>query len=42
VVREFTTLTSQQLPDLNRRLASRKLRAIDVLSEEAWRKAHQP
>jgi photosystem II stability/assembly factor-like uncharacterized protein len=41
VVREFTTLTGQQLPDLNRRLASRKLRTIEVISEEAWRKANR-
>ena len=41
VVREFTTLTSQQLPDLNRRLTSRKLGAIEVISEEAWKKANK-
>jgi hypothetical protein len=42
VVRELTTLTSQQLPALNRQLASSKLAAIEVISEEAWRKTNQP
>ena len=41
VVREFTTLTGQQLPAVNRQLAAKKLGVIDVLSEEAWRNAHQ-
>jgi photosystem II stability/assembly factor-like uncharacterized protein len=40
-VREFTSLTAERLPRLNRQLASKKLRAIDVLSEEAWRKANR-
>ena len=41
VVREFTTLTDQQLPELNRQLTAKKLGTIDVMSEEAWRKANQ-
>jgi hypothetical protein len=41
VVREFTTLTSQQLPALNRQLTAKKLGTIEVLAEEAWRNAHQ-
>src|SRR5207247_4213366 len=40
VVREFMTLTGQQLPDLNRRLAARKLGIIEVVSEDAWKKAN--
>jgi photosystem II stability/assembly factor-like uncharacterized protein len=40
VVREFTTLTGQQLPALNRQLTANKLRIIEVISEEAWRKAN--
>jgi hypothetical protein len=41
VVKEFMTLTGQQLPDLNRRLATRKLGIIEVISEEAWKKANK-
>jgi len=40
VIREFTTLTGQQLPPLNRELTSKKLAPIDVISEDAWRKAN--
>ena len=40
VVREFTTLTGQQLPVLNRQLTASKLGTIEVISEEAWRKAN--
>ena len=39
VVREFTTL-ADQVPALNRELSAKKLPAIDVLSEAAWRKAN--
>ena len=42
VVKEFMTLTGQELPDLNRRLAARKLGTIEVLSEDAWKKANKP
>jgi len=41
VVREFRSLTAARLPRLNRQLASKKLRAIDVLSEDAWRNANR-
>jgi photosystem II stability/assembly factor-like uncharacterized protein len=40
VVKEFTTLTDQQLPAINRDLARHKLGAIQVVSEEDWQKAH--
>jgi hypothetical protein len=40
VIREFTTLTGQQLPPINRQLAANKLAPIEVISEEAWRKAN--
>jgi photosystem II stability/assembly factor-like uncharacterized protein len=40
VVREFNTVTSQQLPALNRQLAGTKLGALEIMSEEAWRKAN--
>jgi hypothetical protein len=42
VVGELTTLTNQQLPALNRQLAANKLGTIEVISEEVWRKTHQP
>ena len=41
VIREFTTLTTQQLPALNRQLEAKKLGAIQVISEQEWEKAHQ-
>jgi len=40
VVREFTTLTSQQPPVLNRQLTAKKLRIIEMISEDGWRKAN--
>jgi photosystem II stability/assembly factor-like uncharacterized protein len=40
VVGEFTTLTAQQLPALNRQLAGSRLPPIEVLSEDAWRRAN--
>ncbi len=40
VVREFTTLANQQLPGLNRQLTANKLQIIEVISEEAWRRAN--
>jgi photosystem II stability/assembly factor-like uncharacterized protein len=40
VVREFNTVTSQQLLALNRQLAAKKLGALEIVSEEAWRKAN--
>jgi hypothetical protein len=41
VIREFTTLTNQQLPALNRQLDAKKLGAIKVISEQEWQNAHQ-
>jgi len=41
VVREFTTLGDQQVAALNRQLTTKKLPAIEVLSEEAWRKSNR-
>jgi len=40
VIREFTTLTGQQLPPINRQLTANKLAPIEVISEDAWRKAN--
>jgi photosystem II stability/assembly factor-like uncharacterized protein len=40
VVREFNSVTSLQLPALNRQLAAKKLGALEIMSEEAWRKAN--
>jgi len=40
VIREFTNLTSQQLPALNRRLQAKKLAAIQLIPEQDWQKAH--
>ena len=37
---EIPSLTTERLPKLNRQLASKKLRAIEVMSEDAWRKAN--
>jgi len=37
VVREFTTLTAQELPPVNRQLRTNKMEPIEVLSEDAWR-----
>jgi len=41
VIREFTDLANQQLPDLNRGLQAKKLAPIAMLSEEDWRKSHE-
>jgi photosystem II stability/assembly factor-like uncharacterized protein len=40
VIREFTNLTSQQLPAINRQLQAKKLAAIPVLSEQDWKQSH--
>jgi photosystem II stability/assembly factor-like uncharacterized protein len=40
VIREFTNLTSQQLPTINHQLQAKKLAAIPVLSEQDWQKSH--
>jgi len=40
VVREFNNVTTQQLPALNSQLTAKNLGAIEVISEEAWRKAN--
>jgi hypothetical protein len=40
VIRDFTTLTGQQLPPINRQLTAARLGPIEVISEEAWRKAN--
>ena len=41
VVREFTTLSNQQLASINRDLARKKLQPIRVISEQEWQKANQ-
>jgi len=41
VVREFTALRDRQVAELNRQLSAKKLPAIEVLSEEAWRKSNR-
>jgi len=38
VIREFSDLAAKQLPGLNRGLEARKLAAIQVITEEDWRK----
>lgn len=40
VIREFTGLTSQQLPVINRELQTRKLGAIQAVSERDWQRSH--
>jgi photosystem II stability/assembly factor-like uncharacterized protein len=40
VIHEFTDLTKQQLPDLNRGLQAKKLAPIAMITEEDWRKTH--
>lgn len=40
VIGEFTTLTNQQLPGINRELARKKLGAIQVISEPEWQARH--
>ncbi len=39
VVGEFTTLTGRELPAINRGLQGKQLGAIQVISEDDWRKA---
>jgi hypothetical protein len=39
VIREFQTLTTQQLPAINKQLAAKKLPALQVISEADWQKA---
>jgi hypothetical protein len=39
VIREFQSLTSQQLPAMNKQLASKKLPTLQVISEADWQKA---
>jgi hypothetical protein len=39
VIREFTNLTDQQLPAINRQLQAKKLAAVPVLSEQDWQKS---
>jgi hypothetical protein len=41
VIRDFNTLTGQQLPTLNRSLQGKKLAAIKVISEQEWQAAHK-
>jgi len=40
VVHEFTSLVSGELTDVNRRLTAKKLEPIQVIAEEAWRRAN--
>ena len=40
VIREFTNLTNQRLPAINRQLQAKKLGGIPVLSEQDWQKSH--
>jgi hypothetical protein len=39
VVREFTTITDQQLPPINTQLKAKKLGAIQLIPEAEWQKA---
>jgi hypothetical protein len=39
VIREFRTLTDQQLPPLNRQLERKKLGEIKIISEQEWQAA---
>jgi len=39
VIKEFTTLTSRQLPAINAGLTAKKLPALQVITESDWRKA---
>jgi photosystem II stability/assembly factor-like uncharacterized protein len=39
VIKEFTTLTSRQLPSINTSLTAKKLPVLEVISESDWRKA---
>jgi hypothetical protein len=38
VIEEFTRLTSQVLPAINRRLAAKRLEPVRVVPEEEWQK----
>jgi hypothetical protein len=40
VIREFASLTRQQLPAINRQLQARRLGPIQVISEQDWQKSH--
>jgi len=40
VIKEFATLTSQQLPAINRQLQSKKLGEIKTISEKDWQATH--
>jgi hypothetical protein len=40
VVHEFTSLVSGELTDVNRRLTAKKLEPIQMIAEEAWRRAN--
>jgi len=40
VVREFTTLTSAELPGINRQLTTQRQPPIQVMTEDAWKKAN--
>jgi hypothetical protein len=41
VIREFSTLTGQRLPAINRLLNKKKLAAIEVISEPQWQAQHK-
>jgi photosystem II stability/assembly factor-like uncharacterized protein len=41
VIKGFDTLTSQQLPAINRELPRQKLAPIKVMTEQEWRTAHK-
>jgi photosystem II stability/assembly factor-like uncharacterized protein len=41
VIKEFQTLTSQQLPAINKLLQSKKLKPITVMTEQEWQAAQQ-
>jgi hypothetical protein len=40
IIREFAALTNQQLPVINRQLQGKKMKSINVISEQEWQKAH--
>src|SRR5438270_6465715 len=40
VIKEFATITNQQLPPINKQLAAKKLGEIKVISEKDWQAAH--
>ena len=41
VIHEFTELAGRQLPEINAGLQGKKMAAIVVMPEDAWRKAHE-